>query len=86
MEKLTELLKIQIKELDKKCNGKYDLSDKVILDLFSVYPFNKFEYIISHLIAEKILTVDTHGHSPWHFTVQASLDLNPVPLATLHTQ
>ena len=27
-------------------------------------------------------TVDTHGHSPWHFTVQASLDLNPVVLAT----
>ena len=26
--------------------------------------------------------VDTHGQSPWHFTVQASLDLNPVVLAT----
>jgi len=25
--------------------------------------------------------VDTHGQSPWHFTVQASLDLNPVVLA-----
>jgi len=30
--------------------------------------------------------VDTHGHSPWHFTDQASLDLNPVPLAISHTQ
>ncbi|MBN1188802.1 MAG: ABC transporter ATP-binding protein, partial [Dehalococcoidales bacterium] len=29
--------------------------------------------------------VDTHGQSPWHFTGQAKLDLNPVSLATLHT-
>ena len=30
--------------------------------------------------------VDTHGHSPWHFTVQASLDLNPGVTAISHTQ
>ena len=30
--------------------------------------------------------VDTHGHSPWHFTGQAKLGLNPVPPAILHTQ
>ena len=30
--------------------------------------------------------VDTHGHSPWHFTGQAKLDLNPGPPAILHTQ
>jgi len=29
---------------------------------------------------------DTHGQSPWHFTGQASLDLNPDPPAILHTQ
>jgi transposase len=28
--------------------------------------------------------VDTHGHSPWHFTGQASLALNPGALATSH--
>ncbi|MBN1192053.1 MAG: SDR family oxidoreductase, partial [Dehalococcoidales bacterium] len=33
----------------------------------------------------QFLRVDTHGQSPWHFTGQASLDLNPVSLATLHT-
>ena len=30
--------------------------------------------------------VDTHGQSPWHFTVQASLDLNPDVIAISHTQ
>jgi 4-hydroxy-2-oxoheptanedioate aldolase len=29
--------------------------------------------------------VDTHGQSPWHFTGQASLDLNPGPPAISHT-
>ena len=33
-----------------------------------------------------LVYVDTHGHSPWHFTVQASLDLNPGDLATSHIQ
>ena len=46
-------------------------------------------YAVALLLAPDLTgytIVDTHGHSPWHFTVQASLDLNPVPLATLHTQ
>ena len=30
--------------------------------------------------------VDTHWHSQWHFTVQASLDLNPGAIAISHTQ
>jgi hypothetical protein len=30
--------------------------------------------------------VDTHGQSPWHFTAQASLDLNPDVIAISHTQ
>ena len=30
--------------------------------------------------------VDTHGQSPWHFTGQASLDLNPGVPAISHTQ
>ena len=37
-------------------------------------------------IAELSNRVDTHGQSPWHFTGQASLDLNPGPPAILHTQ
>ncbi len=31
-------------------------------------------------------SVDTHGQSPWHFTGQASLDLNPGVPAILHTR
>jgi hypothetical protein len=30
--------------------------------------------------------VDTHGQSPWHFTGQALLDLNPGPPAISRTQ
>jgi len=38
--------------------------------------------------ARLVLTValDTHGQSPWHFTGQASLDLNPGVPAISHTQ
>gem|GEM_PF-6349704 len=28
--------------------------------------------------------VDTHGQSPWHFTVQASLDLNAYALVNTY--
>lgn len=34
-----------------KTNGrKYNLSDEFLDSLYSVYPFNEFEYIINHLI------------------------------------
>ncbi len=33
-----------------------------------------------------IYAVDTHGQSPWHFIIQASLDLNPDILAISRTQ
>lgn len=39
---------------------KEQLSDDVLDKLYSVYPFNKFEYIISHLIAKHILTLDEY--------------------------
>jgi len=44
------------------------------------------DYHDQHAYAYHLLGVDTHGQSPWHFTGQASLDLNPVPPAILHTQ
>jgi len=56
-------MEILIKELKRdiaKLNGKYDLSDEFLDNLYSVYPFNKFEYIISHLIAEKVLSLDQY--------------------------
>lgn len=29
-------------------------------DLYSVYPFNKFEFVISHLIAKGVLSLDEY--------------------------
>ena len=36
-------------------SSNHRLADEILDRLYSVYPFNKFEYIISHLIAEKII-------------------------------
>lgn len=36
------------------------LSDEALEKLYSVYPFNKFEYIISHLIAENAITLNDY--------------------------
>lgn len=54
-----------IKELEaykKKLSPaeKSQLSDAVLDKLYSVYPFNKFEYTISHLIAKKMITLDEY--------------------------
>ena len=50
MEKLINELKEKISVMNKENGSKYNLSDEVLDNLYSVYPFNKFEYIISHLI------------------------------------
>lgn len=55
MEKLIKILA----ELKKKTIG-FDLSDERLLDIVSVYPFNKFEYVISHLLSLKIFTLDDY--------------------------
>lgn len=60
MELLIKELKDDIQKLDNKCKSKYNLSDDYLNKLFSVYPFNKFEYIISHLIAEKVISLDDY--------------------------
>jgi len=49
-----------IKELSEykkqlSANDQTQLSDDILNPLYSVYPFNKFEYIISHLIAKQII-------------------------------
>ena len=41
-------------------NNSIDLSDKRLDDLYSVYPFNKFEYVISHLIATNTITLEEY--------------------------
>lgn len=37
-----------------------DLSDEALNDLYSVFPFNKFEYIIAHLISTKTLNLNEY--------------------------
>ena len=55
-----EALISELKQNVVKLNGKYNLDDEFLDNLYSVYPFNRFEYIISHLIAEKILSLEQY--------------------------
>ncbi len=55
METLLLELKKQIQKLPKDISRR--LSDEMLDKLYSVYPFNRFEYVISHLIAERIITL-----------------------------
>lgn len=58
METLISQLKERIQRLPKEMAS--GLSDEILDKLYSVYPFNKFEYVISHLIAEKAITLDEY--------------------------
>lgn len=54
-----EKLKATLNKL--KLNLKHEnLSEEVLNNLYNVYPFNSFEYIISHLLAEKIISLDDY--------------------------
>ena len=41
-------------------NEKNSLSDDILDKLYTVYPFNKFEYIISHLIAKGVMDLNQY--------------------------
>ena len=60
MEKLFEELQDKIKRLKKATGGRYSFDEEFLNNLYSVYPFNKFEYIISHLIANEIITLEQY--------------------------
>ncbi len=60
MEKLLEELKIYIKKMSGNTGNKYNLSDEALDNLYSVYPFNKFEYIISHLIGTGVISLQQY--------------------------
>lgn len=51
MEKLIDELKERISELNNKIGHQRDLDDEVLDKLYSVFPFNRFEYVISRLIS-----------------------------------
>jgi hypothetical protein len=59
MEKLIEYLNKKIEKLSS-VNSKIDLSKKFFDTLYSVYPFNRFEYIIIHLISMKIIDLQQY--------------------------
>ena len=56
MEKFLE----QLSKCKGKLKDKYDLSDKFLEKLYFVYPFNKFEYVINHLLAERIIVLQDY--------------------------
>lgn len=58
METLISQLKEQIKKLPKGVASK--LTDDILDKLYSVYTFNRFEYVISHLIAEKVISLQDY--------------------------
>jgi len=60
MERLINELKNKIIEMKNLTNNSFDLSDERLDDLYSVYPFNKFEYVISHLIATETITLQEY--------------------------
>ena len=55
MERLKEILN-ELKLKSKNNN----LKDSELVSVFSIYPFNKFEYIICSLLAEKIIDFDDY--------------------------
>lgn len=60
MEQLIEQLKNNISIMKENTNGNVDLTDEYLDDLYSVYPFNKFEFVISHLIGTKTITLSEY--------------------------
>ena len=58
METLIKELESYKKNLSSE--ERVQLSDSVLDKLYTVYPFNKFEYTISHLIAKEIITLDEY--------------------------
>ena len=60
MERLISELKCKIKDMKSNTNNTIDLSDERLDDLYSVYPFNKFEYVISHLIATNTIELQEY--------------------------
>lgn len=60
MERLAEELRLQIINMRKSGCSPQTLDDEYIENLYSVYPFNKFEYIISHLIATDTISLQQY--------------------------
>lgn len=53
MEKLIEELVSLIHRMNSSSNNSYNLDKEMLEDLQSVYPFNKFEFMMSHLLGTR---------------------------------
>ena len=60
MEKLIEELEQKIILMNETQKNNFNLSKEFLENLYSVYPFNKFEYIISHLIATETINLQQY--------------------------
>lgn len=58
MEKLSDELQQKIAQMKREAN--IDFSTQSLDNLYSVYPFNKFEFIISHLIASGAISLSEY--------------------------
>ena len=60
MEYLIEELRKYTELLNEIAPGKYSLSVDYLEHLYSVFPFNRFEYILSHLIANEVINLEQY--------------------------
>ena len=60
MERLISELKNKIIYMKQKTYNRIDLGDSRLDDFYSVYPFNKFEYVISHLVATQTISLQEY--------------------------
>ena len=60
VEKLIEELEEKIILMNETQKNNFNLSKEFLENLYSVYPFNKFEYIISHLIATETINLQQY--------------------------
>lgn len=56
----TLIKKLESYKKDLSPEEKLQLRDEVLDKLYAVYPFNKFEYTISHLIAKNVISLDEY--------------------------
>ena len=52
--------KLELLNKHKDIINKYKLNDNYLNKLYSIYPFNKFEYVISHLLANNIISINQY--------------------------
>ena len=60
MEILSKKLNDKILEMSTKYGNKFNLNEEFLDKLYSVYPFNRFEYVISHLIATEVIDLSAY--------------------------